>query len=95
MPAVQEIAVWSGCSQAFEASEVVSTENWLKLTPDGKTVGMKLKLEIAPEGLEPGEYKAVIRVTVPEAFVRTIEIPVTLRVVNPSALPEPGSGRAL
>ncbi|MBM3760777.1 MAG: hypothetical protein FJW36_11080 [Acidobacteria bacterium] len=93
MPAVQEIAIWSGCNQAFEASEVVSSESWLKLTPDGKTVGMKLKLEIAPEGLEPSEYQAVIRVTVPEAFVRTIEIPVTLRMVDPPALPEPGSGR--
>jgi hypothetical protein len=44
---------------------------------------MKVKLEVNPEGLEPGDYRAVIRVTVPEAFRSTLEIPVTLTVSDP------------
>jgi hypothetical protein len=83
LPAVQEVAVWSGCVQPFEATEVSADQPWLKLTPDGKTVNMKLTLAIDPAGLEAGEYKAAIRVTVPDAFLRTIEIPVTLRVSDP------------
>lgn len=83
LPASQEIAVWSGCTQPFDATGVSADQPWLKLTPDSKTVNMRLNLAIDPAGLEPGEYKATIRVTVPDSFIRTIEIPVTLRVADP------------
>jgi len=85
----QEIAVWAGCTQAFEVSEVVSDQPWLTLVADGKTVPMRLKLAVDAAGLEPGEYTAVVRVTVPDAFYRTLEIPVRLRVADP---PPPDEG---
>ena len=36
------------------------------------------------EGLEPGEYKATLRVTVQEAFLPVLEIPVFLTVSDPA-----------
>lgn len=35
------------------------------------------------DGLEPGEYKASVFVTVPDAFYPRLEIPVILEVVDP------------
>ncbi len=82
-PAAQEMDVYSGCTQPFEAAELSADQPWLTLTPSARTVPMKLKLQVNPEGLAAGEYKATIRVTVNEAFYRTLEIPVTLTVSDP------------
>jgi len=87
----QEIVVWTGCEQPFDATEVVSDQPWLKVAPAGKTVPMRLGLTVDAAELEPGEHKAVIRVTVPEAYQRTIEIPVVLEVVDPPPPPPPAA----
>jgi hypothetical protein len=51
---------------------------------------MKLTIETIVDNLEPGEYKATIRVSVPDSFLQTVEIPVVLVVTDPPA-PEPGA----
>ena len=82
-PVAQEILVYSGCTQPFEATEVSSDQPWLTLKPGTSSVPMKLLFEVNPDGLEPGEYKATVRITIQEAFYKTLEIPVTFTVLNP------------
>lgn len=79
-PEPLELDVYSGCVPKFEATEIASDKEWLTLAPDGDSLPMKLKLEVNPEGLEPGEHKATIRVNVPDSFIGTLEIPVLLTV---------------
>lgn len=49
---------------------------------------MKLKLSVNPDGLAPGEYKTIIKVTVNDAFHPVLEIPVTLVVQEPPVVIE-------
>ena len=77
------MGVATGCPQSFEASEVAVDQPWVSLLADRKTLPIKMKLDVNPDGLAPGEYKATVRVTVPEALNSTLEIPVTLTVVEP------------
>jgi len=49
---------------------------------------VKLKIEVSVDGLEPGEYKATVRVSVPDSYLQTVEIPVVLTVADPPV--EPG-----
>jgi hypothetical protein len=81
-----EATVASGCTQKFEATEVTSDQPWLTVAGDGTTVPMKLKLDVNTDGLAAGSYTATVRVTVPDAFISTLEIPVVLTVTEP--LPE-------
>ncbi len=83
-PEAQSVEVYSGCNQPFDAvTEVVSDRPWLKADPNRPAVPLTLKLTADPTGLAPGEYKAVVRVTIQEAFLRTLEIPVTVTVIEP------------
>lgn len=83
-PAALELTVQTGCTQAFPATVTADADApWLTPIADGGTVPMKLQMEINPEGLAVGEYKAVVRVTVPDAFRPVVEVPVVLRVVEP------------
>lgn len=81
-PGTKVLDVFSGCTQPFEATEVVADQPWLTLTPNGKSVPMKLRLDVNPDGLLAGEHKATVRITVREAFHSTLEIPVVLTVVE-------------
>ena len=87
-PLGAEIGVFSGCTQKFDAPEVTVDQPWLTVIPDGKTLPMKLKIEANVDGLEPGEYTATVRVTVPDSYLQTVEIPVMLTVADPPV--EPG-----
>lgn len=82
-PETQEIAVWSGCVQPFEVSEVTANQPWLIPAPGAMTLPMALRLSVNVEGLEPGEYRASVFVTVPDAFHPRLEIPVLLEVTDP------------
>ena len=46
---------------------------------------MKLKFDVNTEGLAPGTYEATVRITVEEAFKKTLTIPVVLTVSAPPA----------
>jgi hypothetical protein len=83
LPAAIELDIYSGCPRAFAAAGPETEAGWLKVAGDGGTVPMKLRIEVNPEGLEPGEYKTSVRIAVPDAFRPVLEIPVTLRVVDP------------
>ncbi|GEM_PF-1915644 len=83
LPQPIEALVYSGCTQSFDAIGPENDQPWLIVEADSTTVPMKLKLRVNPEGLEPGEYKAVVRVTVNEAFRRTLEIPAIFTVLAP------------
>jgi hypothetical protein len=50
-----------------------------------------MKLQVAPDGLAPGDYTATIRLTVPEALNPTLEIPVTMTVVEPPKQEDPAT----
>lgn len=82
-PRPLEGVVFSGCTQKFDAAGPESDQPWLTVVRDGDTVPMAIRLVVNPEGLEPGEYKATIRVTVREAFLPVLEIPVSLTVSEP------------
>lgn len=83
-PASRTVEVFSGCNQPFGALvEVVDGGTWLKAEASRAAVPMNLKLAVDHAELAPGEYKAVIRVTVEEAFLKTLEIPVSLFVAEP------------
>ncbi|MBL0157632.1 MAG: SBBP repeat-containing protein [Bryobacterales bacterium] len=84
LPTALEGIVYSGCPQRFDAAGPESDQPWLTVVRDGDSVPMKLRLEVQPEGLEPGEYKATLRVTVQEAFLPVLEIPVFLTVSDPA-----------
>ncbi|MGC4049599.1 MAG: hypothetical protein QM757_08815 [Paludibaculum sp.] len=88
VPAPINSIVYAGCPQAFPAEGPESTEPWLTLEKDGNTVPMKLKFSVNPDGLAPGEYKTVIRITVNDAFHPVLEIPVTLVVQEPPVVVE-------
>ncbi len=88
-PGAVEIDVTAGCPLLkFEINggspEISGGDGWLAATGDGGTVPLKLRLEITadPESMEPGEYKAAIRITVPNAYYPTLSIPVTLKIVG-------------
>ena len=88
-PGAVEIDITAGCPLLkFDSTgpEVTPGDTpWLSVTrsSEGTTVPAKLWFEITsdPETMEPGEYKASIRITVPDAYVPVLEIPVVLRVV--------------
>ncbi len=92
-PQAAEVSVSSGCTQKFEATEVASDQPWLTVVADGTTVPMKLKFDVNTEGLAPGTYEAAVRITVEEAFKKTLTIPVVLTVSEPPVEPtaEPSS----
>jgi hypothetical protein len=82
-PAPVELTLYTGCPQEFEASELGAEAEWVVLTPDKQSLPMNLKVEVNVDGMEPGEHKAVIRVVVPDAYLPTLEIPVTVTVSDP------------
>jgi hypothetical protein len=83
VPQPLEGIVYSGCTQQFDAAGPESDQPWLTVISDGGTVPMKLRLEVNPAGLAPGDYRATIRVTVQDAFLPVLEIPVFLTVSEP------------
>lgn len=83
MPESQRLQVWSGCTQPFDVSEASSNRPWIKVQPSAKTVPMQMTVTVDPAGMEPGQYEGTIRVTVPDSFPRTVEIPVVLNVLDP------------
>lgn len=84
VPAAQTLEVFSGCTQPFNALvEVVSEQPWLTAQASAATVPMQLKLTANHADLAAGVYQAKIRVTVEEAFYKTLEIPVTIVVSSP------------
>lgn len=89
VPEPIQSVVYAGCPQAFPAEGPESPEPWLLLEKDGDSVPMNLKFSVNPEGLQPGEYKTVIKVTVNDAFLPVLEIPVTLVVQEPPVTEEP------
>lgn len=84
LPEAQMIQVWSGCTQPFEVSEVTANQPWLVPAPGTLTLPMPLRLSVNVEGLQPGEYRASVFVTVPDAFYPRLEIPVVLEVTDPA-----------
>jgi hypothetical protein len=86
-PAAQETGIYSRCQQTFEITGMESDQSWLTVKSDGNTVPAKLTLEVNPDGLEPGEYSAVIRISIDEAFYKTLEIPVSFTVHPPPPPP--------
>jgi len=83
LPEAQSLTVTTGCVQPFAVEiETTGDASWLKLERSGATAPVTLRLAAQPEGLAPGQYSATIRVTVLEAFHRTMEIPVTLTVTE-------------
>ncbi|WP_321472783.1 SBBP repeat-containing protein [uncultured Paludibaculum sp.] len=88
VPAPIESVVYAGCPQSFPAEGPETTEPWLILEKDGDTVPMKLKFRVNPEGLAVGEYHTVIKVTVNDAFLPVLEIPVILVVQDPPVVVE-------
>ena len=97
-PQTAEVSVSSGCTKKFEATEVASDQPWLSAVADGTTVPMKVKFDVNTAGLAPGTYEATVRITVEEAFKKTLTIPVVLTVSEPPAAstsepsPEPPAG---
>lgn len=85
VPAAQELQLFTGCRQAFPIENnkpEVEGGDWLRISTDGETLPMTLKIEPSNlDSLEPGEYKAFIRVRVPDAYRPLLEIPVLLRVL--------------
>ncbi|HYP05286.1 MAG TPA: SBBP repeat-containing protein [Bryobacteraceae bacterium] len=88
-PGSLELEIGGGCPQRFEASEVAVDQPWVSVLADGRSVPMKVKVEVNPEGLAPGDYSATLRVTVPEALRPTIDIPVTFTVAEPPLVEAP------
>lgn len=87
-PEPVEIEIHTGCPQPFPVGAAPeSSASWLAPVANGGTLPMKLKLEINPEGLAAGEYKASVRITVPDAFYPVLELPVVLRVADPPPPP--------
>ncbi|MBS1825178.1 MAG: SBBP repeat-containing protein [Acidobacteria bacterium] len=82
VPVAQTVEVGSGCVQPFAVTEIAVSEAWVKVTADGGNVPLKLKVEANVEGMAVGEYTAVVRVSIAEAFYRTLEIPVVVRVTE-------------
>lgn len=74
--------VSSGCRQPFAITDLTVSESWLKVTASGPNVPATLKVEMNADGLAPGEYRAVIRVSIAESFHRTLEIPVRMTVTE-------------
>lgn len=86
-PAAQELGVYSGCVQPFKVTELATDQPWLTIKADGDAVPLKMNLQVNPDGLAPGEYKAVIRVSIDEAFYKTLEIPIVFTVLEPPPPP--------
>jgi hypothetical protein len=82
-PEAMELVIYSGCTQDFDISELTSDKDWLRVTSDKRTVPAKLRLDVNVDGLPAGEHKATVRITVPAAYRSTLEIPVTVTVVEP------------
>ncbi|MDX1980339.1 MAG: SBBP repeat-containing protein [Bryobacteraceae bacterium] len=81
-PDAQEVTVTCGCAQPFDAEVNAGEATWLEVARSGPTVPLRLQLRLNTQGLMAGEYRTTIRVTVLEAFQRTIEIPVVLTVTD-------------
>lgn len=82
------VEVWSGCTQKFPATaEIVSDQPWVTLTADQSTLPMKLKLDLNTAELQPGEYTARVRVSVPDSYLQTVELPLKLTVAEPPPPP--------
>ncbi len=67
----------------FTAEMKGGDEAWLKVERSAAAVPLSLALSLNTEGLTAGEYRTTVRVTVLEAFYRTLEIPVILTVADP------------
>jgi len=78
-----DLEALSGCSVKFEATGPEADATWLTVASDALSLPMKLKFSINPEGLEPGEYPAKVRITVPAAYEKVLELPVVLTVTDP------------
>ena len=81
-PQPLQLTVYSGCTQEFDATEMDSSQPWLTVMVDKRVVPAKLTLAVNVDGLAPGEHTAKVRVTVPEAYRPTIEIPVKLLIAD-------------
>ncbi len=81
-PEAQMNSVWSGCTQPFEVPEVTANQPWLVPARESTALPMPLRLSVNVDGLEPGEYRASVYVTVPDAFHPRLEIPVVLEVTD-------------
>lgn len=86
-PQALEIHALTGCPQKFEASEMTVDQPWITVIPDGQTLPAKLKVIVNVDGLAAGEYKGTIRVTAPDAYISTLEIPVVLTIADPPPPP--------
>ena len=78
-----ELVIYSGCTQDFEMTDLTSDQPWLSVVSEKRSVPTKVRLDINVDGLETGEHKGAIRITVPAAYRTTLEIPVTLTVSAP------------
>ena len=82
-PRALDLGVVTGCPQSFEIGEVTVDQPWVSFVADGKTLPSKIKVDVNPDGLAPGDYTATVRVTVADALNPTLEIPITLTVIEP------------
>jgi hypothetical protein len=82
-PDPQELTVFDGCSVKHDMTSALSAAPWLAVTPDRMAMPGKLTASINTAGLEPGEYKTEIAVTVPEAANGVLRVPVVLQVLAP------------
>ena len=82
-PELRELPVFDGCTVKHEMTEAISAAPWLAVTPDRMAMPGKLTVSVKTEGLEPGEYKSLITVTVPEAINGPLVVPVILQVEAP------------
>jgi hypothetical protein len=82
-PDPQDLAVFDGCTVKHEMTEAVAGAAWFSVTPDRTAMPGKVSVSINTAGLEPGEYKAAVKLTVPEAANGPIEVPVILQVLEP------------
>jgi len=86
-PALEALkaVVYTGCPQAFDATAPESDQPWLTVAADAATAPLTLTFTANPDGLEPGEYRATVRLSIPAAFKPVLEIPVVLIVSAPPA----------
>lgn len=62
-----------------------SGEPWLSLSGVASTTPATVQVRVNSANLEPGEYRATVRITSPQAANETVEVPVRLRVVGAPA----------
>ncbi len=88
-PDPQNVTIASGCVQPFNAEVTAGEAPWLIAARSAASVPLTLKLSLNTDSLTAGEYRTTLRVTVLEAFHRTLEIPVTLTVTDPPSPTQP------